>query len=178
MLGEGVRIGANCVIANATIAAGVVVHPFTHIDGEKAGVTVGADARIGPFARLRPGAVLGADVHIGNFVEVKNSTLGAGAKANHLAYLGDATVGARVNFGAGSITANYDGINKHRTVIGDDVHVGSNCVLVAPINLGAGGTVGGGSTLTKDTADGVLSVARGRQVAITSWKRPVKKAQS
>ena len=177
-LGEGVRIGANCVIANATIAAGVVVHPFTHIDGEKAGVTVGADARIGPFARLRPGAVLGADVHIGNFVEVKNSTLGAGAKANHLAYLGDATVGARVNFGAGSITANYDGINKHRTVIGDDVHVGSNCVLVAPINLGAGGTVGGGSTLTKDTADGVLSVARGRQVAITSWKRPVKKAQS
>ncbi|BDT69151.1 bifunctional protein GlmU [Comamonadaceae bacterium OS-1] len=176
-LGEGVKIGANCVIANATIAAGVVVHPFSHIDGEKAGVTVGADARIGPFARLRPGAVLGADVHIGNFVEVKNSTLGTGAKANHLAYLGDATVGARVNFGAGSITANYDGVNKHRTVIGDDVHVGSNCVLVAPITLGAGGTVGGGSTLTKDTPEGVLSVARGRQVAITSWKRAVKKAQ-
>ncbi len=176
-LGEGVKIGANCVIANATIAAGVVIHPFTHIDGEKAGVTVGADARIGPFARLRPGAVLGADVHIGNFVEVKNSTLGSGAKANHLAYLGDAIVGARVNFGAGSITANYDGVNKHRTVIGDDVHVGSNCVLVAPITLGAGGTVGGGSTLTKDAPEGVLSVARGRQVAITSWKRPVKKAQ-
>ena len=176
-LGEGVKIGANCVIANARIAAGAVVHPFTHIDGEKAGVTVGADARIGPFARLRPGAQLGAEVHIGNFVEVKNSTLGPGAKANHLAYLGDATVGARVNFGAGSITANYDGVNKHRTVIGDDVHVGSNCVLVAPITLGAGGTVGGGSTLTKDAPDGALSVARGRQVAIASWKRPAKKAQ-
>nr|WP_315182728.1 bifunctional UDP-N-acetylglucosamine diphosphorylase/glucosamine-1-phosphate N-acetyltransferase GlmU [uncultured Albidiferax sp.] len=176
-LGEGVKIGANCVIANAHIAAGVVIHPFTHIDGEQAGVTVGADARIGPFARLRPGAVLGADVHIGNFVEVKNSTLGTGAKANHLAYLGDATVGARVNFGAGSITANYDGVNKHRTVIGDDVHVGSNCVLVAPITLGAGGTVGGGSTLTKDAPEGVLSVARGRQVAITGWSRPQKKAR-
>ncbi|MBC7682640.1 MAG: bifunctional UDP-N-acetylglucosamine diphosphorylase/glucosamine-1-phosphate N-acetyltransferase GlmU [Ferruginibacter sp.] len=175
-LGEGVKIGANCVIANARIAAGVVIHPFTHIDGEKAGVTVGADARIGPFARLRPGAQLGADVHIGNFVEVKNSTLGPGAKANHLAYLGDATVGARVNFGAGSITANYDGVNKHRTVIGDDVHVGSNCVLVAPITLGAGGTVGGGSTLTKDAPEGALSVARGRQVAIANWKRPLKKA--
>ena len=175
-LGEGVKIGANCVIANARIAAGVVIHPFTHIDGEKAGVTVGADARIGPFARLRPGAVLGAEVHIGNFVEVKNSTLGPGAKANHLAYLGDATVGARVNFGAGSITANYDGVNKHRTVIGDDVHVGSNCVLVAPITLGAGGTVGGGSTLTKDAPEGALSVARGRQVAIANWKRPLKKA--
>ncbi len=176
-LGESVKIGANCVIANATIAAGAVIHPFTHIDGEKAGVSVGAGSRIGPFARLRPGAQLGAEVHIGNFVEVKNATLAEGAKANHLAYLGDATVGARVNFGAGSITANYDGVNKHRTVIGDDVHVGSNCVLVAPITLGAGGTVGGGSTLTKDAPDGVLSVARGRQVAITNWKRPLKKAQ-
>jgi bifunctional UDP-N-acetylglucosamine pyrophosphorylase/glucosamine-1-phosphate N-acetyltransferase len=176
-LGEGVKIGANCVIANASIAAGVHVLPFTHIDGEKAGVSVGEGSRIGPFSRLRPGAVLGAEVHIGNFVEVKNSTLAEGAKANHLAYLGDATVGARVNFGAGSITANYDGVNKHRTVIGDDVHVGSNCVLVAPITLGAGGTVGGGSTLTKDAPVGVLSVARGRQVAIANWKRPAKKAQ-
>jgi bifunctional UDP-N-acetylglucosamine pyrophosphorylase/glucosamine-1-phosphate N-acetyltransferase len=173
-LGEGVRIGANCVIANAQIAAGAVIHPFTHIDGEKLGVSVGEGALIGPFARLRPGAQLGAEVHIGNFVEVKNSTLAKGAKANHLAYLGDATVGERVNYGAGSITANYDGANKHRTVIGDDVHVGSNCVLVAPITIGAGGTVGGGSTLTKDAAPGVLSVARGRQVAITSWKRPKK----
>ncbi len=174
VLGEGVRVGANCVIANARIAAGAVIHPFTHIDGEKAGVTVGEGALIGPFARLRPGAVLGSDVHIGNFVEVKNSTLANGAKANHLAYLGDATVGERVNFGAGSITANYDGANKHRTVIGADVHVGSNCVLVAPVNLGAGGTIGGGSTITKNTEPGALSVARGRQVSIANWSRPVK----
>ena len=173
-LGEGVSIGANCVIANAVIAAGAVIHPFTHIDGEKLGVTVGAGSLIGPFARLRPGARLGEEVHIGNFVEVKNSTLARGAKANHLASLGDATVGERVNFGAGSITANYDGSNKHRTVIEADVHVGSNCVLVAPVTLGAGGTVGGGSTITKDTAPGALSVARGKQVAIANWSRPQK----
>jgi bifunctional UDP-N-acetylglucosamine pyrophosphorylase/glucosamine-1-phosphate N-acetyltransferase len=176
-LGEGVRIGANCVIANATLGAGTVIHPFTHIDGEKAGVMVGQGALIGPFARLRPGAQLGDEVHIGNFVEVKNSTLAKGAKANHLAYLGDATVGERVNYGAGSITANYDGANKHRTVIGDDVHVGSNCVLIAPIHIGAGGTVGGGSTLTKDAPEGALSVARGRQVSIPNWQRPVKGAK-
>jgi bifunctional UDP-N-acetylglucosamine pyrophosphorylase/glucosamine-1-phosphate N-acetyltransferase len=173
-LGDGVRIGANCVIANCTIEGGAVIQAFTHIDGEKAGVTVGENARVGPFARLRPGAQLGADVHIGNFVEVKNATLAAGAKANHLAYLGDASVGERVNFGAGSITANYDGVNKHRTVIEADVHVGSNCVLVAPVTLGAGGTVGGGSTITKDTAPGALTVARGKQISVAGWKRPVK----
>jgi len=173
-LGEGVSIGANCVIANAVIEAGAVIHPFTHIDGEKMGVTVGPGALIGPFARLRPGARLGAEVHIGNFVEVKNSTLAAGAKANHLAYLGDATVGERVNYGAGSITANYDGANKHRTVIEADVHVGSNCVLVAPVTIGAGGTVGGGSTITKSTEPGALSVARGRQISIAHWERPRK----
>ena len=173
-LGEGVRVGANCVIANAVIEAGVVIHPYTHIDGEKLGVTIGEGSLIGPFARLRPGARLGAEVHIGNFVEVKNSTLAKGAKANHLAYLGDATVGERVNFGAGSITANYDGAAKHKTVIEADVHVGSNCVLVAPITLGAGGTVGGGSTLTKDTPPGALSVGRGRQVSIANWRRPSK----
>ncbi|TMG96801.1 MAG: UDP-N-acetylglucosamine diphosphorylase/glucosamine-1-phosphate N-acetyltransferase [Betaproteobacteria bacterium] len=149
-VGSNVRIGAYCVIANASIADGAVIHPFTHIDGEKLGVQIGAGALIGPFARLRPGAQLGDEVHIGNFVEVKNSTLAKGAKANHLAYLGDATVGERVNYGAGSITANYDGANKHRTVIGNDVHVGSNCVLVAPITLGDGATIGGGSTLAKD----------------------------
>ncbi len=174
-LGEGVRIGANCVIANASIAAGAVIHPFTHIDGEKQGVQVGVGALVGPFARLRPGARLGAQVHIGNFVEVKNSTLADGAKANHLAYLGDATVGERVNYGAGSITANYDGANKHRTVIEADVHVGSNCVLVAPVTLGAGGTIGGGSTITKDTPAGALSVARGKQATIANWHRPAKK---
>ncbi|MDT9000602.1 bifunctional UDP-N-acetylglucosamine diphosphorylase/glucosamine-1-phosphate N-acetyltransferase GlmU [Paucibacter sp. APW11] len=174
-LGDGVRIGANCVIRNASIAAGARIHEFTHIDGESAGVRVGEGALIGPFARLRPGADLGAEVHIGNFVEVKNSTLAKGAKANHLAYLGDATVGERVNYGAGAITANYDGANKHRTVIGADVHVGSNCVLIAPVNLGAGATIGGGSTITKDVAAGELSVARGKQVAISGWQRPAKK---
>ena len=177
-LGDGVKIKANCVIANCTIAAGAVIHPFTHIDGETAGVQVGEGALVGPFARLRPGAQLGAEVHIGNFVEVKNSTLAKGAKANHLAYLGDATVGERVNYGAGSITANYDGANKHRTVIEDDVHIGSNCVLVAPVTIGAGATVGGGSTITKSTAPGTLSVARGRQVSLPSWKRPVKQAKT
>ena len=173
-LGEGVRIGANCCIANAAIAAGAVIHPYTHIDGERAGVQVGEGALIGPFARLRPGAELGREVHIGNFVEVKNSTLADGAKANHLAYLGDATVGERVNYGAGSITANYDGANKHRTVIEADVHVGSNCVLVAPVTIGAGGTVGGGSTITKSTPPGSLSVARGKQIVKENWQRPAK----
>jgi bifunctional UDP-N-acetylglucosamine pyrophosphorylase/glucosamine-1-phosphate N-acetyltransferase len=173
-LGQGVRVGANCVIANCAIAAGAVIHPFTHIDGEKLGVQVGEGALIGPFARLRPGAQLGAEVHIGNFVEVKNSTLAKGAKANHLAYLGDATVGERVNYGAGSITANYDGANKHRTVIEADVHIGSNCVLVAPVTIGQGGTVGGGSTITKSTPPGVLSVARGKQVSLPNWTRPQK----
>jgi bifunctional UDP-N-acetylglucosamine pyrophosphorylase/glucosamine-1-phosphate N-acetyltransferase len=130
---------------------------------------------IGPFARLRPGAQLGAQVHIGNFVEVKNSTLAAGAKANHLAYLGDATVGERVNYGAGSITANYDGANKHRTVIEADAHIGSNCVLVAPVTIGAGATVGGGSTVSKDAPPLALTVARARQISIPNWKRPSKK---
>lgn len=169
-LADGVRIGANCVIRDATVAAGAVIHPYTHIEGAR----VGAGALVGPFARLRPGAVLGTEVHIGNFVEVKNSTLADGAKANHLAYLGDATVGERVNFGAGSITANYDGANKHRTVIGADVHVGSNCVLVAPVTLGAGATIGGGSTITKDVPAGQLAVARGRQTVLAGWSRPQK----
>ncbi len=170
-IGDGARIGAHCVIKDATIAAGAVIHPFTHIDGAQ----VGAGALVGPFARLRPGAQLGAEVHIGNFVEVKNSTLADGAKANHLAYLGDATVGPRVNYGAGSITANYDGANKHRTVIGADVHVGSNCVLVAPVTLGDGATIGGGSTITQDVPAGRLAVARGRQALIEGWTRPKKR---
>ncbi len=174
-LADGVKVGAHCVIANARIEAGAVIHPFTHIDGGKQGATVGAGALIGPYARLRPGAELGPEVHIGNFVEVKNSTLAAGAKANHLAYLGDATVGERVNYGAGSITANYDGANKHRTVIEADVHVGSNCVLVAPVTIGAGATIGGGSTITKSVPAGALSVARGRQMSLDNWQRPQKK---
>ncbi len=169
-IGDGARIGAHCVLRDTTIAAGAVIHPFTHIEGAE----VGAGALVGPYARLRPGAVLGAEVHIGNFVEVKNSTLAAGAKANHLAYLGDATVGARVNYGAGSITANYDGAHKHRTTIGDDVHVGSNCVLIAPVTLGAGATIGGGSTISKDAPAGQLTVARARQTTIPGWTRPKK----
>ncbi|MBU6258071.1 MAG: bifunctional UDP-N-acetylglucosamine diphosphorylase/glucosamine-1-phosphate N-acetyltransferase GlmU [Burkholderiales bacterium] len=169
-LGDGVRVGAHCCIKDARIESGAVIHPYTHIDGAR----VGAGALIGPYARLRPGADLGAAVHIGNFVEVKNSTLAAGAKANHLAYLGDATVGERVNYGAGSITANYDGANKHRSVIGNDVHVGSNCVLVAPIVIGDGATIGAGSTIGRDAPAGQLTVARARQASIAGWKRPQK----
>jgi bifunctional UDP-N-acetylglucosamine pyrophosphorylase/glucosamine-1-phosphate N-acetyltransferase len=174
-LGDGVRVGAHCVLRNAVIGAGAVIHPFTHIDGDQQPVKVGAGSLIGPFARLRPGADLGEEVHIGNFVEVKNATLAKGAKANHLAYLGDARVGERVNFGAGSITANYDGANKHRTVIGNDVHVGSNCVLVAPVTLGDGATIGGGSTIAKDAPAGQLTVARAKQVSLAGWTRPAKK---
>jgi bifunctional UDP-N-acetylglucosamine pyrophosphorylase / glucosamine-1-phosphate N-acetyltransferase len=170
-LADNVRIGAHCVIRDANIAAGAVIHPFTHIEG----ASVGAGALIGPYARLRPGAALGDEVHIGNFVEVKNATLGRGSKANHLAYLGDAVVGQRVNYGAGSITANYDGANKHTTTIGDDVHVGSNCVLVAPVKLGPGATIGGGSTVSKDAPAGQLTVARAKQVSIDGWQRPSKK---
>lgn len=173
VLGDGVRIGPNCVLRDARIADGVVIHPFSHIEQAE----VGPGSLIGPYARLRPGAVLGAEVHIGNFVEVKNSTLANGAKANHLAYLGDSTVGERVNFGAGSITANYDGVNKHRTVIGNDVHVGSNCVLVAPVTLGDGATIGGGSTIAKDAPAGQLSVSRARQLTVPGWKRPTKQAK-
>ena len=170
VLGDEVRFGAHCVIRDAVIETGAVIHPFTHIEGAR----VGPGALVGPYARLRSGAELGAEVHIGNFVEVKNSSLARGAKANHLAYLGDATVGERVNYGAGSITANYDGAAKHRTVIGADAHIGSNCVLVAPVTIGAGATVGGGSTISKDTPAGQLTVARAKQVSINGWSRPVK----
>ena len=173
-LGDGVSIGPNCVIANAVSEAGAQLKAFTHIDGGKEGATVGPECQIGPFSRLRPGATLGRDVHIGNFVEVKNSVLADGAKANHLAYLGDATVGEKVNYGAGSITANYDGANKHRTVIGAGAHIGSNCVLVAPVVIGEGATIGGGSTISKNAPPGQLTVARARQTSLDKWARPVK----
>ena len=173
VIGNEVQIGAHCVLRDVALGDGTVVHPFSHLDGAR----VGAGALIGPYARLRPGADLADEVHIGNFVEVKNSSLAKGAKANHLAYLGDATVGERVNYGAGSITANYDGANKHRTVIEADVHIGSNCVLIAPVTIAAGGTVGGGSTVSKDTPAGQLTVARGKQVSIDGWKRPTKAAK-
>jgi bifunctional UDP-N-acetylglucosamine pyrophosphorylase/glucosamine-1-phosphate N-acetyltransferase len=177
-LADGVRIGSHCVIRDAHIGEGAVIHPFTHIDGDGQPVVVGPRSLIGPYARLRPGAELGTEVHIGNFVEIKNSQLADGAKANHLAYLGDSTVGQRVNFGAGSITANYDGANKHRTVIEDDAHVGSNCVLVAPVTVGAGATIGGGSTISKNAPAGQLTVARARQTTLSGWMRPVKVKKS
>ncbi|MBL8326069.1 MAG: bifunctional UDP-N-acetylglucosamine diphosphorylase/glucosamine-1-phosphate N-acetyltransferase GlmU [Rubrivivax sp.] len=169
-LADGARIGPHCMIRDATIGERAQIQAFTHIRE----AVVGARAEVGPYARLRPGAELGEEVHIGNFVEVKNSTLAAGAKANHLAYLGDATVGARVNYGAGSITANYDGANKHRTVIGDDAHIGSNCVLVAPITIGAGATIGGGSTINKPAPAGKLTLARTKAVTLDGWHRPKK----
>ena len=171
VIGDGAKIGAHCVIRDTTIGARAEIMPFCHFTD----AAIGEAAQVGPFARLRPGAQLGPEVHIGNFVEVKNSTLARGAKANHLAYLGDSTVGERVNYGAGSITANYDGANKHRTVLGDDVHVGSNCVLVAPITIGDGATIGAGSVISKAAPSGQLTVARARQTTIAGWARPVKK---
>ena len=178
VLDSGVQIEANCVIAHAHIKAGARILAFTHIEGsaqdERARVVVGEGAWVGPFSRLRPGAQLGPEVHVGNFVEIKNAHLAKGAKANHLAYIGDASIGERVNYGAGSITANYDGANKHHTTIESDVHVGSNCVLVAPLTLGAGGTIGAGSTVTKDTAKGALTVVRAKVVSIMNWVRPTK----
>ena len=173
VLGDRVCVGAGSVLRDCEIASDVVIHPHCVIDQAK----VGAGSLIGPFARLRPGADLGRDVHIGNFVEVKNSRMEADAKANHLAYVGDATVGERVNIGAGTIIANYDGARKHHTTIGDDAHTGSNSVLVAPIVVGEGATVGAGSTVTKDVPPGGLTVARARQISLPGWKRPKKGAQ-
>ena len=169
-LADGVRIGAYCVLRNCSVGAGTELLPFSHLDG----ATIGAAARIGPYSRLRPGAHLSDEVHIGNFVEVKASTLGRASKANHLAYVGDATVGANVNIGAGTITANYDGARKHQTVIGDDVSIGSNAVLVAPVTIGQGATIAGGSTISKNAPEGKLTVARARQTTLDGWKRPTK----
>jgi bifunctional UDP-N-acetylglucosamine pyrophosphorylase/glucosamine-1-phosphate N-acetyltransferase len=169
-LGDGVSIGAHSVIVNARIAAGVTVKPFCHIEEAQ----VGAASIIGPYARLRPGTELAQDVHIGNFVEVKNSQIAAHSKANHLAYVGDTTVGSRVNIGAGAITCNYDGANKFRTVIEDDAFIGSDSQLVAPVTVGRGATVGAGTTLTKDAPAGKLTISRARQITIEGWTRPVK----
>ena len=170
-LGDRVQVGPNCVLRDCDIAADVRINPNCVIEE----ASVGAGSIIGPFARLRPGAKLADEVHIGNFVEVKNSSMDSGAKANHLAYVGDATVGARVNIGAGTIIANYDGANKHQTVIGADAHTGSNSVLVAPITVGEGATVGAGSTVTKTVPAGKLTVARAKQATLEGWKRPQKK---
>jgi bifunctional UDP-N-acetylglucosamine pyrophosphorylase/glucosamine-1-phosphate N-acetyltransferase len=172
-LGDDVVVGAHCVLRDCSVGAGTRVEPFSHVDGARCG----ADARIGPFARLRPGSVLEAEVHVGNFTEVKNSTLGRASKANHLSYVGDATVGERVNIGAGTITCNYDGVNKHRTVIEDDAFIGSDTQLVAPVRVGAGATLGAGTTLTRDAPAQQLTVSRARQVSLAAWKRPRKGGQ-
>ena len=169
-LADGATIGAHCVISNARIGKAAMIKPFSHIDQ----AIVGAAAQIGPYARLRPGTELGADTHVGNFVEIKNSQLGAHSKANHLAYIGDATVGSRVNIGAGTITCNYDGANKHRTIIEDDAFIGSDTQLVAPVTVGKGATLGAGTTLTKDAPADSLTVSRAKQISITGWQRPVK----
>ena len=170
-LDDGVSIGANCVLKNCHIGRGTRIAPFCHIEDAE----VGADSIIGPYARLRPGTELGSGVHIGNFVEVKNSTIADSSKANHLAYIGDATIGRRVNVGAGTITCNYDGANKHRTVIEDDVFIGSDTQLVAPVTVGRGATLGAGTTLTRDAPPDQLTVSRAKQMSIPGWKRPVKK---
>lgn len=169
-IGEGATIAAHCVIRNARIAAGANIKPFTHIED----AVVGAKAQIGPYARLRPGTELAADVHIGNFVEVKNSIVGLGSKANHLAYVGDADIGSGVNVGAGVITCNYDGANKFRTVIEDDAFIGSDSQLVAPVRVGKGATIGAGTTLTKDAPAGQLTLSRAKQLSLAGWQRPVK----
>ncbi|NVD70778.1 bifunctional UDP-N-acetylglucosamine diphosphorylase/glucosamine-1-phosphate N-acetyltransferase GlmU [Duganella sp. BJB1802] len=170
-LADGVRVGPHCVIVNSRILAGAQIKPFCHIEE----AVVGEVSIIGPYARLRPGTVLAEDVHVGNFVEIKNGQVAAHSKANHLAYIGDATIGSRVNIGAGTITCNYDGANKFRTVIEDDAFIGSDSQLVAPVTVGKGATLGAGTTLTKDAPAGKLTISRARQLTVENWSRPVKK---
>jgi len=170
-LGEGVKIGAYCILKDANIAAGTIIATFTHITE----ATVGENSRIGPYARLRPGTTLKAETHIGNFVELKNAQIDIGSKVNHLSYIGDATIGKKVNIGAGTITCNYDGANKFRTVIGDNAFIGSDTQLVAPVTVGKGGTIAAGSTITKDTPADTLTLCRAReQKSVIGWKRPQK----
>lgn len=170
-LGDGVRVGAYSVICNTKVEDGVEILPFCHFEG----ATVGCQSRIGPYSRLRPGAELTGNNHIGNFVEVKKSVIGQDSKVNHLTYIGDADVGARVNVGAGTITCNYDGVNKFRTVIGDDAFIGSDTQLIAPVEVGAGATIGAGTTLTRNAPAGKLTLSRARQMTIEGWTRPIKK---
>lgn len=172
VLGNGVRVGPHCVLRDVTIEAGAQIEAFSHLQQAK----VGADARIGPYARLRPGADLGPRTHVGNFVEIKNSIVAEDSKANHLAYIGDTDIGARVNVGAGTITCNYDGVNKHRTVIEDDAFIGSDTQLVAPVRVGRGATLAAGTTLTRDAPADKLTVSRARQTTVEGWKRPTKKS--
>ena len=171
ILGDGVKVGAYCVLKDVEIGAEPEELPFCHFDGAK----VGQEARLGPYSRLRPGTTLADQTHIGNFVEIKKSVIGFGSKVNHLSYIGDTDMGARVNIGAGTITCNYDGVNKFRTTIMDDAFIGSDTQLVAPVTVGKGATLGAGTTLTKDAPEGELTIARARQVTLKGWKRPTKK---
>lgn len=170
-LGDGVEIGPYCVLRNVRIGSGSRVAAYCHFDG----AVIGPGGILGPYARLRPGAELGPEVHIGNFVEIKKSTIGAQSKANHLAYIGDAEIGQRVNIGAGTITCNYDGVNKYKTIIEDDAFIGSDTQLVAPVTVGRGATLGAGTTLTKNAPAEALTVSRAKQLSLTSWERPKKK---
>lgn len=170
-LGDRVRIGANCVLCEVTVGEDTQIRSHSVLEQ----ATIGKRCQIGPYARLRPGAKLAEDVHVGNFVEIKQSELGAGSKANHLSYIGDASVGSGVNVGAGTITCNYDGANKWRTEIGDDAFIGSGTMLVAPVRVGKGATIGAGSTITRDTPDGQLTLERSTQVSVAGWQRPVRK---
>ena len=170
-IGDGARIGPYCVIRDSAIAPGAALLAYSHLEG----ANVGPDATVGPYGRLRPGANLAARSKVGNFVEIKKSDVGEGSKVNHLTYVGDATIGQDVNVGAGTITCNYDGANKHRTVIGDRAFIGSGVELVAPVKVGEDATIAAGSTVTKPAPDGQLTVARGRQISVSGWKRPVKK---
>ena len=169
-LGNSVRVGAHCMLKNVTVAPGSIIHPFSLIEDSE----IGEDCKIGPYARIRPGTRLAKKVHIGNFVEVKNSQIAAASKANHLSYIGDSTVGENVNIGAGTITCNYDGANKYRTIIEDDVFIGSDTQLIAPVKIAKGSTIGAGSTITKGTPENQLTLSRSKQITIAGWKRPQK----
>ena len=171
-LGLEVRVGAHCVLRNVSVAAGSVILPFTYIED----TAIGERCRIGPYTRIRPGTRLDDEVHLGNFVEVKNSQVGSRSKANHLTYLGDATVGKSVNIGAGTITCNYDGANKYRTIIEDGAFIGSDTQLVAPVTVGRGSTIGAGATITRDTPPDQLTLSRAKQVSIPGWQKPIKKS--
>jgi bifunctional UDP-N-acetylglucosamine pyrophosphorylase/glucosamine-1-phosphate N-acetyltransferase len=171
VLGEGVQVAAHCILRDVEVGAGTQIRPFTLVEEAR----IGAQARIGPYARIRPGTELGDEVHVGNFVEVKASRIGRASKANHLAYVGDTTVGSDVNIGAGTITCNYDGARKHRTVIEDDVHIGSDVQLIAPVTVGRGATIAAGATITKDVPPGGLTLTQKKQVTKPDWQRPRKK---
>lgn len=169
-LGDGVKVNANCILRNVVVADGTVIHPFSMLEDTK----VGENCRVGPYARIRPGTQLDDVVHVGNFVEIKNSRIASGSKVNHLSYIGDTEMGKQVNIGAGTITCNYDGAFKYRTIIEDNVFIGSDSQLIAPVTVAKGSTIGAGSTITRDTPEGQLTLSRVKQISIAHWKRPQK----